>query len=72
MPQEPILPEVHATLSPATEAALPLCVDLDGTLVRSDTLVDSTLAMARQAPAALLKIPGWLRGGKYWSHPWQT
>jgi len=31
-----------------------LCVDLDGTLVKSDTLVDSTLALARHRPAAKL------------------
>lgn len=51
---------------PAPEiAALPaLCVDLDGTLVKSDTLVDSTLALARQRPAALLRLPGWLLQGK--------
>ena len=41
-----------------------LCVDLDGTLVKSDTLVDSTLALARQHPELLLKIPGWLTEGK--------
>jgi 4-hydroxybenzoate polyprenyltransferase len=46
-------------------ATLPaLCVDLDGTLVKSDTLYDSTLAVARHHPAALLKIPGWLLQGK--------
>lgn len=41
-----------------------LCVDLDGTLVKSDTLVDSTLALARYRPEMLLKIPGWLMQGK--------
>ena len=41
-----------------------LCVDLDGTLVKSDTLFDSTLAVARHRPAALLRIPGWLLQGK--------
>ena len=45
-------------------SSLPLCVDLDGTLVRSDTLVDSTLALARQHPALLLKLPAWLGKGK--------
>ena len=46
-------------------AAFPvLCVDLDGTLVKSDTLHDSALALARHHPAALLKIPGWLVQGK--------
>ncbi len=63
MPQQPITPGISLPPSPA-KAELPLCVDLDGTLVRSDTLVDSTLALARQSPLNLLKIPGWLRGGK--------
>lgn len=43
---------------------LPLCVDLDGTLVKSDTLVDSVFALARQNPRAILQIPGWLAQGK--------
>jgi 4-hydroxybenzoate polyprenyltransferase/phosphoserine phosphatase len=42
----------------------PLCVDLDGTLVKSDTLVDSALALARQKPAELVNLPGWLMQGK--------
>ncbi|HEX7157683.1 MAG TPA: UbiA family prenyltransferase [Edaphobacter sp.] len=41
-----------------------LCVDLDGTLVKSDTLVDSTLALARHRPALILRLPGWLFEGK--------
>ena len=49
---------------PGTAASMVLCVDLDGTLVKSDTLVDSTLLLARQHPALLLKIPGWLMEGK--------
>ena len=53
---------------PATPAVLrrgvPLCVDLDGTLVKSDTLVDSVLALARQHPAKLLEVPGWIAQGK--------
>lgn len=54
--------------SPTTGTAAiarPLCVDLDGTLVKSDTLVDSLLVLLRQKPLDLLKAPGWLlRGGK--------
>jgi 4-hydroxybenzoate polyprenyltransferase len=42
----------------------PLCVDLDGTLVKSDTLVDSLLALVRNHPAAVLKLPGSLLRGK--------
>jgi 4-hydroxybenzoate polyprenyltransferase/phosphoserine phosphatase len=49
-------------LAPASLPAL--CVDLDGTLVKSDTLVDSALALARHKPAALLQLPGWLAQGK--------
>ena len=45
-------------------ADVPLCVDLDGTLVRSDTLVDSVLALARRHPRELLRIPGWIAAGK--------
>jgi 4-hydroxybenzoate polyprenyltransferase len=46
-------------------ATLPaLCVDLDGTLVKSDTLHDSALAVARHHPRALVNIPGWLLQGK--------
>lgn len=41
-----------------------LCVDLDGTLVKSDTLHDSLLAMARQKPKALVHVPGWIAQGK--------
>ncbi len=58
-PQDPALGP-PAMLRPG----VPLCVDLDGTLVRSDTLVDSVLAMARQHPQGLLRIPGWIAEGK--------
>jgi 4-hydroxybenzoate polyprenyltransferase/phosphoserine phosphatase len=49
-------------LEPVQHAAL--CVDLDGTLVKSDTLVDSVLALARHRPGELLRIPRWLAEGK--------
>jgi 4-hydroxybenzoate polyprenyltransferase len=39
-------------------------VDLDGTLVKSDTLVDSLLALARKNPAAVFKLPARLLHGK--------
>jgi 4-hydroxybenzoate polyprenyltransferase/phosphoserine phosphatase len=42
----------------------PLCVDLDGTLVKSDTLVDTVVVLARQSPASLLRFPGWIAQGK--------
>jgi 4-hydroxybenzoate polyprenyltransferase/phosphoserine phosphatase len=41
-----------------------LCVDLDGTLVKSDTLVDALFALAHTAPMQLLRLPAWLARGK--------
>jgi len=47
------------------EATIPLCVDLDGTLVKSDTFHDSLCLLLRRRPAILLQIPAWLvSGGK--------
>lgn len=45
-------------------AQVPLVVDLDGTLLRSDTLVESLFAVARTHPLALLKVPLWLAQGR--------
>lgn len=44
--------------------AVPLCVDLDGTLIRTDLLHESLLALVRQNPPALLSLPGWLARGR--------
>jgi phosphoserine phosphatase len=42
----------------STAAAMrPLCVDLDGTLVKSDTLVDSLLLLLRTHPLRALALP---------------
>src|ERR1700760_2663842 len=46
------------------EVERPLCVDLDGTLVKSDTLVDSLLLLARSRPAEFLQAPLWAFRGK--------
>ena len=48
----------------AAKPSTPLCVDLDGTLVKSDTLVDSIFALLRQDPLAAVKLPVWLLRGK--------
>lgn len=51
--------------APAHDAVKhPLCVDLDGTLVKSDTLVDSLLALVRTQPLEAMLSPLWLGGGK--------
>ena len=43
---------------------IPLCVDLDGTLSRSDTLYECLLGVLKQAPLALFRLPQWLLGGR--------
>ncbi len=58
------LPSAPEQLDLGIDPSVPLCVDLDGTLVKSDTLVDSTLALARQRPSSLIHLPRWLSEGK--------
>lgn len=42
----------------------PLCVDLDGTLVHTDMLHETTLGLVKSFPVALLQLPLWLMQGK--------
>ena len=44
--------------------AVPLCVDCDGTLIRTDLLHEGLLLLVKQAPLALLLLPFWLLRGK--------
>jgi 4-hydroxybenzoate polyprenyltransferase/phosphoserine phosphatase len=62
MREESVLSSVSAASEDA--AMRPLCVDLDGTLVKSDTLADSLLMLLRVQPLAAARAPLWLRGGK--------
>ncbi len=48
----------------ASASRVPLCVDLDGTLVKSDTLTDSLLVLFRTHPGLLLQLPRRLLRGK--------
>ncbi|MDO9235721.1 MAG: UbiA family prenyltransferase [Aquabacterium sp.] len=45
-------------------ATAPLCVDLDGTLIHSDLLLESFLLLISQNPLYLLMLPFWLLKGK--------
>ena len=47
-----------------TAACHPLVVDLDGTLIYTDTLHESAIALLREKPFHALLIPAWLMGGK--------
>ncbi len=40
--------------------ACPLCVDLDGTLIKTDLLWESLLALLKQSPFSLFRLPFWL------------
>jgi len=51
-------------MNSANSSTVPLCVDLDGTLVHSDMLIESGLMLIRQQPATVFRLPGWLMGGK--------
>ncbi|MEN7530154.1 MULTISPECIES: UbiA family prenyltransferase [unclassified Cupriavidus] len=48
-----------------SHAAVPLCVDLDGTLIHGDLLMETCVALLRKNPLYLFLLPWWLfRGGK--------
>lgn len=44
--------------------AVPLCVDLDGTLLNSDLLLESAFSQLKRRPLALVHWPRWLAAGK--------
>ncbi|MGB8261784.1 MAG: haloacid dehalogenase-like hydrolase, partial [Terracidiphilus sp.] len=46
------------------DPARPLCVDLDGTLVKSDTLFDGLCQLLRRRPLSALRVPLWVAGGR--------
>jgi 4-hydroxybenzoate polyprenyltransferase/phosphoserine phosphatase len=43
---------------------VPLCIDLDGTLVATDTLWEAVMVTLKTKPSLLLKLPFWLTQGK--------
>ena len=43
---------------------VPLCVDMDGSLVKTDTLVESVLSFLRQRPLSVGRVIGWALRGK--------
>jgi 4-hydroxybenzoate polyprenyltransferase/phosphoserine phosphatase len=51
-------------LAGTRSALVPLCVDLDGTLILSDLLLESMLLLIKRNPLYLLRIPLWLLRGK--------
>ncbi|HWT65981.1 MAG TPA: UbiA family prenyltransferase [Terracidiphilus sp.] len=49
---------------PQSELTCPLCVDLDGTLIKSDSLQDAFFQFLRRSPLELWRIPLWLSKGR--------
>jgi len=47
-----------------TNRSQPLCIDCDGTLIRTDLLHESVLLLVKASPLSLLKLPFWLMKGK--------
>ncbi|MGA7110009.1 MAG: UbiA family prenyltransferase [Terracidiphilus sp.] len=47
-----------------TKQERPLCVDLDGTLIKSDTLLDALCQLARHRPLQIWRVPLWLMSGR--------
>lgn len=43
---------------------VPLCVDLDGTLIRTDLLWESMVALVKRRPACIFWLPFWFLHGK--------
>ena len=62
--------EIAAVASGAAEA--PLCVDLDGTLVRTDLAWECILCLLKNQPLALFLIPVWLLQGIAHLHKHRT
>ncbi len=52
-----------ATLE-TSELSRPLCVDLDGTLIKSDSLFDALCELVRKRPLAALRVPLWVMRGR--------
>jgi len=56
-----MLPDTPLPVAPPD---VPLAIDLDGTLVRTDTLHESLLVLFKHAPWLLLLLPWWVLKGK--------
>ncbi|WP_347986878.1 UbiA family prenyltransferase [Methylomonas sp. AM2-LC] len=55
--------EIYFSMTQTT-AQTPLCVDLDGTLIHSDLLLESLLLLLKRNPLYVFLLPLWLSKGK--------
>jgi 4-hydroxybenzoate polyprenyltransferase len=54
----------HISTGLVSVADLPLVVDVDGTLIKTDLLHETTLQFIAQNPMEIWRLPVWLAGGK--------
>jgi 4-hydroxybenzoate polyprenyltransferase/phosphoserine phosphatase len=59
-----------APADPAKITEVPLCVDLDGTLIKTDALVEAFLGLLKRRPLAALAAPFLLLKGKAYLKRW--
>lgn len=60
---------INQQANSAADPSIPLCVDLDGTLIHSDILIESLFALLRRNPLYAFLLPLWLFKGKaYFKH----
>jgi 4-hydroxybenzoate polyprenyltransferase len=52
------------TVANSPEISIPLCVDLDGTLIKTDVLWESLMQLLKRNPLWLLVVPIWLLRGR--------
>ncbi len=50
---------------PASNNAIPLIVDVDGTLIKTDLLHENVMQMVARNPLELFRLPAWLAKGKH-------
>ncbi len=58
------MPNKSGQSAPDPDNAVPLCVDLDGTLVRTDVLIESIFALLKRNILFLFLLPVWVLRGK--------
>ncbi len=56
---------MNSAVLASPDVSRPLCVDLDGTLIKSDSLHDALCELLRRSPLDILRAPFWvLKGGR--------
>ena len=57
-------PTSPAPSAPTAGAGVPLCVDLDGTLIHTDLLHEALIEFVKTRPGEAWRLPGWIAQGR--------